>query len=218
MGKAAPTLPTGSRAAGIGVVEPFAPLAAEPLAAEPSAVEPDVVAAPDLVREVGVGDAGAGATVTVGALPVAVSGEPLQLTTETTAENLIVSPAGAVFGTLSCASICAVAGWARGRVSAQPALAAWTWQRPAVNTGGLNAGVFAPSASVVAMVPSAADVDQAVIRNRTVPPGGTLVPDAETVTWGSVGADVDVGVGVRVGVGVGVGVVLVVEGDGEGEA
>jgi hypothetical protein len=47
----------------------------------------------------GVGDALA--TVTVGAVAVAVSGEPLPLGTETVAENLIVSPAGAVLGTLT---------------------------------------------------------------------------------------------------------------------
>jgi hypothetical protein len=241
MGKATPTLPTGSSTAGMGAagvraveplpaeplaveplpVEPLAdPLSVEPLPVEPSAVEPDEVTAPDLVLDVGAGDAGTGATVTVGALPVAVSGELLQLTTETVAENLIVSPAGAVFGTLSCASICAVAGWADGRARSQPVLAAWPGHWPAMNTGGLNAGVFAPSVSVVAMAPSAADPDQAVIRNRTVPPGGTLVADAETITWGSVdfGVEVDVGVGLPVGVGVGVGVGLVVEGDGEGEA
>ena len=47
------------------------------------------------------GDGDTLATVTVGAVAVAVSGEPLPLGTETVAENLIVSPAGAVLGTLT---------------------------------------------------------------------------------------------------------------------
>ena len=150
------------------------------------------------------------ATVTVGELPVAVSGAPRQLATETRAENVIVSPAGAVFGTLSWASICDVAGCWAGRGRSQFPLAGLPRQLPAVNTGELNAGPSAPSVSVVARLPSAADVDQAVIRNEIVPPGSTLVADAETITRGWAGA----GVGLPVGVGVG----LVVEGDGEGEA
>ncbi len=151
---------------------------------------------------------------------MAVSGELLQPATETRAENVIVSPAGAVFGTLSCASICDVAGCSAGKGRSQFPLAGLPRQLPAVNTGELNAGPSAPSVSVVAMLPSSAEVDQAVIRNRMVPPGGTLVADVETVTRGSAGADVGlpVGVGVDVGVPVGVGVGLVVEGDGEGEA
>lgn len=47
------------------------------------------------------GDGDTLATVTVGAVAVAVSGEPLPWGTETVAENLIVSPAGAVLGTLT---------------------------------------------------------------------------------------------------------------------
>ena len=111
------------------------------------------------------------ATVTVGELPVAVSGAPRQLATETRAENVIVSPAGAVFGTLSWASICDVAGCWAGRGRSQFPLAGLPRQLPAVNTGELNAGPSAPSVSVVARLPSAADVDQAVIRNEIVPPG-----------------------------------------------
>src|ERR1700761_2895366 len=85
-------------------------------AAGPLGVEPDEPAAlpPDVVLGVGLGDAGAVATVTAGALPVAVSGEPRRPATETVAENWIVSPAGAVAGTLTCASICGVAGWSVG--------------------------------------------------------------------------------------------------------
>ena len=49
---------------------------------------------------------------------MAVSTEPpLPLATETVAENWIVSPAGAVAGTLTRASICGPAGGPGGRVS-----------------------------------------------------------------------------------------------------
>jgi hypothetical protein len=178
---------------------------------EPPVVEPGVAAGlADFVLELGVGDAGAFATVTVGALAVAVSGEPLPLATETAAENLIVSPAGAVLGTLTCASICDAAGCFAGRVRSQLVLVGLLVQLSTVNTGWLNAGVFAPGVRVVAIAPFSDEVDHAEIRNRMVPPGCTLFADAETVTVGFVG------VGVVVGVGVGVG--LVVEGDGEGDA
>jgi hypothetical protein len=176
---------------------------------EPPVVEPGVAAGfADFVLELGVGDAGAFATVTVGALAVAVSGEPLPLATETVAENLIVSPAGAVLGTLTCASICDAAGCFAGRVRSQLVLVGLLVQLSTVNTGWLNAGVFAPGVRVVAIAPFSDEVDHAEIRNRMVPPGCTLFADAETVTAGFVG------VGVVVGVGVG----LVVEGDGEGDA
>jgi hypothetical protein len=66
---------------------------------------------------VGLAAAAVVATVTGGALAVAVSVEPLPLATETVAENSIVSPAGAVLGTLTCASICGPAGCPAGRVS-----------------------------------------------------------------------------------------------------
>ncbi len=66
----------------------------------------------------------------------------------------------------------------------------------------LNAGVFAPGVSVVAIVPPSAEVDQAVILNRTVLPGCTLVADAATASEGFVGAGVPVPVGVGFGVGV----------------
>lgn len=107
-----------------------------------------------------------------------------------------------------------------GRGRSQFPLAGLPWQLPAVNTGELNAGPSAPSVSVVAMLPSAAAVDQAVIRNEIVPPGGTLVAEAETITrgWAGAGVGLPTGVGAEVGLPVGVGVGLVVEGDGEGEA
>jgi hypothetical protein len=190
-------------------------LPAEPLPAEPLPAEPDEERGDEPARAValavGLGDAAGWATVTVGELPVAVSGEPRQLGTETRAENVIRSPAGAVFGTLSWASICAVAGCWAGRDRSQFPLAGLPRQLPAVNTGELNAGPSAPSVSVVAMLPSAAAVDQAVIRNEIVPPGGTLAAEAETITRGWPAA----GVGVEVGLPVGVGAGLVVEGDGD---
>jgi hypothetical protein len=203
---------------------PFEPLPVEPAPFEPLPVEPDEERAEepacDVALGVGLGDAAAVATVTVGELPVAVSGAPLQPATETRAENVIVSPAGAVFGTLSCASICDVAGCSAGRGRSQFPLAGLPRQLPAVNTGELKAGPSAPSVSAVAMLPSAAEVDQAVIRNRMVPPGGTLVADAETITrgWAGAGVGLPAGVGAEVGLPVGVGVGLLVEGDAEGEA
>ena len=165
----------------------------------------------------GLGVAAGWATVTVGELPVAVSGEPCQLATETRAENVIRSPAGAVFGTLSCASIWAVAGWWAGRGRSQFPLAGLPRQLPAVNTGEPNTGPSAPSVSVVAMLPSDAAVDQAVIRNTIVPPGGTLAAEAETITrgWPATGVGLPAGVGVEVGLPVGAGAGLVVEGDGD---
>jgi hypothetical protein len=166
-----------------------------------------------VLEALGLGDGVAFATVTVGALAVAVSGEPLPLGTETVAANFIVSPAGAVFGTLSCASICDAAGCFAGRGRSQLALVGLVVQLSTVNTGWLNAGVLAPGVRVVAIVPFSDEVDQAEIRNRMVPPGCTLFAEAVTVTEGFVG----VGVGVGVGLGVGVGVGLVAEGDGEGE-
>jgi hypothetical protein len=203
---------------------PVEPLPVEPVPVEPPPVEPDEERGEEPERDValgvGAGEAAGWATVTVGELPVAVSGPPRQLATETRAENVIVSPAGAVFGTLSCASICDVAGCLAGRGRSQFPLAGLPWQLPAVNSGELNAGPSAPSVSVVARLPSAAEVDQAVIRNEIVPPGGTLVADAETITrgWAGAGVGLPVGVGAEVGLPVGIGVGLVVEGDGAGEA
>jgi hypothetical protein len=86
---------------------PVEPVPVEPVPVEPLPVEPDEERAEEPACDValglglGLGDAAAVATVTVGELPVAVSGAPRQLATETRAENVIVSPAGAVFGTLS---------------------------------------------------------------------------------------------------------------------
>jgi hypothetical protein len=94
-----------------------------------------------------------------------------------------------------------------GRVRAQLVAVGLLVQLSTVNTGWLNAGVFAPGVRVVAIVPFSDEVDHAEIRNSRVPPGCTLVADAATVTEGVVG------LGVAVGVGVGVG--LVAEGDGE---
>jgi hypothetical protein len=200
---------------------PVEPIPVEPVPVEPVPVEPDEERAEepgcDVALGVGLGDAAPVATVTVGELPVAVSGAPRQLATETRAENVIVSPAGAVFGTLSWASICDVAGCLAGRGRSQFPLAGLPGQLPAVNTGELKAGPSAPSVSVVAMLPSAAAVDQAVIRNEIVPPGGTLVAEAETITrgWAGAGVGLPAGVGAEVGLPVGVGAGLVVEGDGD---
>jgi hypothetical protein len=121
-GNATPT-PLGSAAprplsvpSTLGVVPPRSP-EAEPPDVEPPDVEPGAEAAPDFGLETGLGDAGAAATVTAGALAVAVSVEPLPLATETVAENWIVSPAGALWGTLTRASTCGPAGCPAGRVS-----------------------------------------------------------------------------------------------------
>jgi hypothetical protein len=80
-----------------------------------------------------------------------------------------------------------------------------------VNSGGLNAGVFALGVKVVAISPASQEAADAEIRKRMVPPGGTLVADAETVTAGLVGAPVPSGDDVGFGAG------LVVEDDGLGE-
>ena len=179
----------------------------EPADVEPD-VEPDVAPPVDWLLVVGfavrlVVAAGL-ATVTVGALAAAVS-VLLPSGTDTVALNLIVSPPGADFGTLTSASICGVPGLVAGSVSAQLVLV----QLPTVKTGLLNAGVFAPGVSVVAIVPASAELDQAEILNRTVLPGRTLLADAVTASEGFVGA------GVLLPVGVGVGVALA---DGGGDA
>ncbi len=150
-----------------------------------------------MLEPLGLGDGVVFATVTVGALALAVSGEPLPLGTETVAANFIVSPAGAVFGTLTRVSICAAAGCFAGRGRLQLVLAGLAVQLSTVNTGWLNAGVFAPGVRVVAMVPFSEEVDQAEIRNRMVPPGCTLFAEAVTVTEGFVAVAVGVA---RVGV------------------
>jgi hypothetical protein len=180
---------------------------------EPADVEPGVapVVAWLLVGGFAVGLVVAAglATVTVGALALAVS-ELLPFGTDTVALNLIVSPPGADFGTLTSASICGVPGSLAGSVSAQLVLVGLLVQLSTVKTGLLNAGVFAPGVSVVAIVPPSAEPDQAEILNSTVLPGCTLLADAVTASEGFVGA----GVLVPVGVGVGVGVALV---DGVGD-
>jgi hypothetical protein len=130
--------------------------------------------------------------------------------TDTVALNLIVSPPGADLGTLTSASICGVPGSLAGSVSAQLVVVGLLVQLSTVKTGLLNAGVFAPGASVVAIVPPSAEVDQAEILNSTVLPGCTLLADAVTASEGFAGA----GVLGPVGVGVGVGVALV---DGVGD-
>ena len=180
---------------------------------EPADVEPDVepVVAWLLVGGFAVGLVVAAdlATVTVGALVVAVS-VLLPSGTDTVALNLIVSPPGADFGTLTSASICGVPGSLAGSVSAQLVVVGLLVQLSTVKTGLLNAGVFAPGVSVVPIVPPSAEADQAEILNSTVLPGRTLLADAVTASEGFVGA----GVLVPVGVGVGVGVALV---DGVGD-
>ena len=146
------------------------------------------------------------ATVTVGALAVAVS-VLLPSGTDTVALNLIVSPPGADFGTLTSASICGVPGLLAGSVSAQLVVVGLLVQLSTVKTGLLNAGVFAPGVSVVAIVPPSAEADQAEILNSTVLPGCTLLADAVTASEGFVGAGVlvplEVGVGVALADGVG---------------
>jgi hypothetical protein len=188
------------------------PPADDPPADEPPAVEPAEAPADDFVLGVGLGDTGAAATVTRGALAVAVSGEPLPLATETVAENSIVSPAGAVAGTWTCTPTCPAAVCLAGRVRPKLPLPGWHVQLPTVNTGGLNAGVFALGVSIVVIVPCSAEADWAEIQYRTVPPGGTLPAAARTVTAGLVGLVGLVGLDVPVAVGVGRG-----EGEADGE-
>ena len=170
---------------------------------EPADVEPDVeprVAwllvvgfAVELVVVAGL------ATVTVGALAVAVSVLPPS-GTDTVALNLIVSPPGADFGTLTSASICGVPGLLPGSVSAQLFAAGLLVQLSTVKTGLLKAGVFAPGVSVVTIVPPSAEADQAEILNSTVLPGCTLLADAVTASEGFDGAGVPVPLEVGVGV------------------
>jgi hypothetical protein len=92
-------------------------------------------------------------------------------------------------------------------------LAGWHVQPAIVNFGGLNAGVFALGVRVVAISPASQEAADAEIPNKMVPPGGTLVAEAETVTAGLVGVSVPWTVD-----GVDVGARLVAEGDGRGEA
>ena len=189
---------------------------------EPTDVEPDVepVVAWLLVGGFAVGLVVAAdlATVTVGALVVAVS-VLLPSGTDTVALNLIVSPPGADFGTLTSASICGVPGSLAGSVSAQLVVVGLLVQLSTVKTGLLNAGVFAPGVSVVPIVPPSAEADQAEILNSTVLPGCTLLADAVTASEGFVGAGVLVPVGVGVALVDGVGdVALVAVGLGLGAA
>jgi len=181
-------------------VEPAEPPAGEPPEEDPPVVEPAEAPADDFLLGVGLGDTGAPATVTGGALPVAVSGEPLPPATETVAANPIVSPAGAVVGTWTCTPTCPAADCAVARASSKLPLPGWHVQLPAVNTGGLNAGVFALGVSIVVTVPCSAEADRAEIQYRTVPPAGTLATEAKTVTAGFVGLGVPVLVAVGVGV------------------
>ena len=83
-----------------------------------------------------------------------------------------------------------------------------------VNTGGLKVGVSALGVSVVVISPSSAAGADAAIWNEMVPPGATVVLEAETVTVGLV--TVPVPVPVPVPVSVGVGLAEAVDGDGEG--
>ncbi len=192
-------------------------MALEPLTLTPGLCEaPAPVGFFALLDDVGVGEADF-ATVTVGPLTVAVSGEPLPSGTETVAVNLIVSPAGAVFGTLTEASICGAEGCAAGRVRSQLVFVGLLAQLSTVNTGWLKVGLFALGVRVVAIVPFSAELDQAEMRNRTVPPACTLVPEAVTATAGFVGVGVAVGVGFGVGVGVAVGVALAAGDDAAGD-
>jgi hypothetical protein len=189
---------------------------------EPADVEPDAepVVAWLLVGGFAVGLVVAAdlATVTVGALVVAVS-VLLPSGTDTVALNLIVSPPGADFGTLTSASICGVPGSLAGSVSAQLDVVGLLVQLSTVKTGLLNAGVFAPGVSVVLIVPPSAEADQAEILNSTVLPGCTLLADAVTASEGFVGAGVLVPVGVGVALVDGVGdVALVAVGLGLGVA
>ena len=156
------------------------------------------------------------ATVTVGALAVAVSVLPPSVT-DAVALNLIVSPPGADFGTLTSASICGVPGSLAGSVSAQLVLVGLLVQLSTVKTELLNAGLFAPGVSVVVIVPSSAEVDQAEILNRTVLPGCTLLADAVTASVGFVGICVEGSVGVALADGLG-DVVWVAVGLGVGSA
>jgi hypothetical protein len=189
---------------------------------EPADVEPDAepVVAWLLVGGFAVGLVVAAdlATVTVGALAVAVS-VLLPSGTDTVAPNLIVSPPGADFGTLTSASICGVPGSLAGSVSAQLDVVGLLVQLSTVKTGLLNAGVFAPGVSVVLIVPPSAEADQAEILNSTVLPGCTLLADAVTASEGFVVAGVLVPVGVGVALVDGVGdVALVAVGLGLGVA
>ena len=162
---------------------------AEPPTAGLPVVEPG--AAAGFVLVAGLGDAGTVATVTVGALALPVSGAPFPLATETLAENRIDSPAGAVFGTLTCAWIWGEAGCSGGRVSSTLGLPVRQVQPAIVTIGWPNVGVFALGVSMVAIVPASVEAAQPEIRNTTVSPGCTLVADAETVTEGLAGVDVE---------------------------
>ncbi len=179
----------------------------EPADVEPADVEPAVEPPLTWPLVVGFVVAAGLATVTVGALAVAVSVLPPE--TDTVALNLIVSPPGADFGTLTSASICGVPGFAPGSVSSQLVVLGLLRQLSTVKMGLLNAGVFAPGVSVVAIVPSSAEVDQAEILNSTVLPGCTLLADAVTASEGFVGVCVGGGGGVVLADGLGVGWVAV---------
>ncbi len=165
---------------------------------EPADVEPDVEPPAEpaveppftwpLVVGVVVGPVVAAglATVTVGAPAVAVSVLP-PFVTDTVALNLIVSPPGAVFGTVTSASTCGVPGSLAGSVSVQMVWVGLGVQLSTVKTGLPNAGLFAPGVSVVAIAASSAELDQAEILNRTVLPGCTVLADAVTASEGFVG-------------------------------
>jgi hypothetical protein len=93
------------------------------------------------------------------------------------------------------------------------------WPVPPANvtTGGLNAGVFALGASVVVIVAACWEASQAETRNEMVPPGVTLVAEAETVTAGFAGTGEPLSLSLSLPVGDGDGARQVGDGDGDGD-
>lgn len=118
-----PGTPATSGSAPIGILAPTL-VVDRPgrIAVEPLGDAPADVPAPELFDLVGVGVGvvvAVFATVTVGPVAVAVRLDEVPLVTETVALYLIVSPAGAFFGTVTCASICDAVGLVAGRGRSQ---------------------------------------------------------------------------------------------------
>jgi hypothetical protein len=153
-----------------------------------------------LVFLLGLADAELAAlTVIVGAVAVAVR-VVLPSATVTVARYVTVSPAVAVFGTVSWVSTWGWAGLAIGTLRLQ-VVPLVLEQVSTVNTGAANAGVVLLGVSVDVILPVALAFRfvYAEIRNRIVAPGSTLVADDVTAMSAT-------GLGVALVEGVGVGV------------
>jgi hypothetical protein len=142
-GMAAPTLSVVPDRPGMSTVDPPGVLA-----------DGDPAAAPCVVLDLGLADGLAAALATVIVAAFAAVRVSLPLVTVTAAVYLIVSPAVAVLGTVTCVSTWGADGLAAGTLRLQVVPTALV--QPTVYAGAENAGVFALGVSVDVILPVAA--------------------------------------------------------------